>query len=76
MKLTGYLRKITGEKKIKYTKNLENMYLLIKDEEKNAIKNAKKLLGVHRSEKSFLKKNPSTTVHLLVESLNRLKKKY
>lgn len=57
----------------KYEKKKENMYLLIKNLEETAIKNAKQLLKIHEGEKSYLKKNPSTTVYLLVESLNKLK---
>ncbi len=57
----------------KYEKNKDNMYLLIKTLEETAIKNAKELLNIHECEKSYLKKNPSTTVHLLVECLNKLK---
>ena len=72
-KLTDNLRKFTGDKKIKYEKNLENIYSLIKGKEGDAIRNAKKLLNMHKDEKSFLKKNPSTTVYLLVENLNKLK---
>ena len=62
-------------KKYKYNKvNINHLILLIKDKEKTAIQNAKKLLRQFKEEKSFIKKNPSTTVHLLVEKLNKLKK--
>jgi hypothetical protein len=71
-KMTENLRKIIGDKKYKYDKTVD-IYSLIKDKEKDAIRNAKKLLDIHKNEKSFLKKNPSTTVHLLVEGLNELK---
>jgi len=69
-KLDKEIKKISGKK---YKKNLENIYSLIKNKEKDAIRNAKKILIIHKEEKSFLKKNPSTTVHLLIESLNKLK---
>ncbi len=72
-KVTENLRRLTGDKKYKYSKTT-GIYSLIKDRESDAIKNAKKLLKQHAEEKSFLKKNPSTTVHLLVEKLNKLKK--
>ncbi len=72
-KVTENLRRLTGNKKYKYSKTT-GIYSLIKDRESDAIKNAKKLLKQHTGEKSFLKKNPSTTVHLLVERLNKLKK--
>lgn len=74
-KVTENYKKLTGDKKYKYDK-VEGVYLLIdliKDKEKDAIRNAKKLFQQFKNEKSFLKKNPSTTVHLLVEKLNKLK---
>ena len=75
-KVTTNYRKLTEDKKYKYDK-VESVYpliQLIKDKELDAIKNAEKLLQQHKSEKSFVKKNPSTTVHLLVERMNKLKK--
>jgi hypothetical protein len=78
----GYNKKIeenyikeTKNKKYKYHKTNGVLPLidLIKDREKDAIRNAKKLLKQFKSEESFAKKNPSTTVHLLVERLNKLK---
>ncbi|MCK5460350.1 RloB domain-containing protein [Candidatus Parcubacteria bacterium] len=74
LKLTDNLKKLTGNSKIRYSKISKDMYLLLKDTEKDAIRNAKKLLNMHKNEKSFSKKNPSTTVYLLVENLNKLKK--
>jgi len=75
IKLTENFRKLTKDKQYKYDK-VESVYPLIKiikNRESDAIRNAKKLLEQHKKEKSFLKKNPSTTVHLLVEKLNKLK---
>ena len=74
-KLTENYRKITKDKKYKYDKvrNLLPLIEIIKNKESIAIKNAKKLLKQYSTETSFLKKNPSTTVHLLVEDLNKLK---
>jgi len=72
-KLTEKLKEITGDKKTKYEKNSVNMYSFIKDKEDDAIKNAKKLLKLHETEKAISKKEPSTSVFLLVESLNKLK---
>lgn len=57
----------------KYDKLMEGIYTLIKEKEEDAIKYAKKLIIQHENEKKFSNKNPSTTVHLLVESLNSLK---
>ncbi|MBU4338732.1 RloB family protein [Patescibacteria group bacterium] len=69
-KLGDVLQKKYSEK---YEKKKENMHFLIKDLEETAIKNAKYLIKMHECEKSYLKKNPSTTVYLLVENLNKLK---
>lgn len=69
-KLNVEIKKMNGEK---YEKNSKIMHPLLKHLESNAIKNAQKLLQMHDSEKTYSKKNPSTTVHLLVESLNKLK---
>lgn len=71
-KLTKNLKKLTGDKKYKYKKTAD-VYSYIHNKEPEAIKNAKALLKQYDDETSFLKKNPSTTVHLLVESLNDLK---
>lgn len=71
-KLTDFLRKTTGSKKIQYSKSLD-MYSFIRNNELDAIKNAKKLLNIFKDEKSYSEKNPSTTVHQLVERLNELK---
>jgi hypothetical protein len=74
-KITENFRRLTGNKKYKYDKVKDVQLLIkeIKDKESGAIKNAKKLLKQHENKGSFLKKNPSTTVHLLVEKLNKLK---
>lgn len=73
-KLEKELQKLTGNIKYKYYKNSNEIYSLIKDKEKTAIKNAKKLVELHKNKTSYVKKNPSTTVYLLLESLNSLKK--
>jgi hypothetical protein len=74
-KLTKNYSKLTGDKKYKYdkTKNVLQLIEIIKSKESDAIRNAKKLIKQYNGEASFLKKNPSTTVHLLVEDLNKLK---
>jgi len=74
-KIEENYKKETKNKKYKYDKISGVLPLidLIKDREKNAIINAKKLLKQFKNETSFVKKNPSTTVHLLVERLNKLK---
>lgn len=70
-KITQNLKKITRNKSIKYYKKF-NIYSYIKDKEMMAIKNAESLLKGCVG-KVFSKQNPSTTVHLLVKSLNDLK---
>lgn len=74
-KITANYRRQTGDKKYKYSKTESVLSLIevIKDKELEAIKNSKKLIDQHWQESSFLKKNPSNTVYLLVEDLNRLK---
>lgn len=72
-KLTEILKELTKDKRIKYDKAALNMYSLIRHKEKDAISNAKKLIELHSGEKAISKKNPSTSVYLLVESLNKLK---
>lgn len=68
-KLDERINAINGQN---YQKNLKNMYELIKHLEKDAIRNAKKLLEIHKGVQSYSKKNPSTTVHLLIEKLNQI----
>jgi hypothetical protein len=72
-KLNENLKKPSDNTPIKYNKSSKEIYSLIKHLEPQAIKNAEKLLKSFESERSFLKKNPSTTVHLLVCSLKKLK---
>ncbi len=54
----------------KYEKNSKTMYQKIKDKQLDAINNAEKLIKFHSSS-SPGKNNPSTTVHLLVQELNK-----
>ncbi len=70
-KLDKKMNDIDGQN---YQKNSENMYDLIKHLEKDAIRNAGKLLKMYKKSSTYSKKNPSTTVHLLVEDLNELRK--
>mgnify|MGYP002344515796 CR=1 FL=1 len=72
-KLTELLRDLLKDRLVKYEKASQIMYSLVKDKEKDAIRNAKKLLSLHDGAKAYSKKDPSTSVHLLVESLNKLK---
>ena len=72
-KLTEILKELTKDKKIKYDKASLQMYSLIKNKEKDAIKNARKLIELHKGKGAISKQDPSTSVYLLVESLNKLK---
>ena len=74
-KITEKYRKLTGDKKYKYDKveSVKPLIEAIKKWEPKAINFAKQLLQQHKKEKSYLKKNPSTTVHILVERINKLK---
>jgi len=71
-KLGNYLKVVSNNKKYRYSK-IKNIYNLIKLKESRAIKNAERLLQSFKNEVSFLRKNPSTTVHQLVKTLNELK---
>lgn len=56
----------------KYEKNSKNMYNILKSKQSCAINNAKNLLNTYAINKPETN-NPSTTVHLLVEELNKFK---
>lgn len=65
--VTTYLKK---EKKMEYEKNDATIYDEIKNKQEIAITNAKKLLDINKGKNPF-DSNPSTTVHELVELLNK-----
>ena len=72
--LTEKLRKAELiSSKEEYRKNSPNMYEILEDKQGLAIKNAKRLLKQYNPPNPH-KDNPSTTVHLLVEQLNRFVK--
>lgn len=54
-----------------YCKNSREMYALLLDKQATAIRNATNLLASHGPEHNPEKDNPCTTVHLLVQELNR-----
>jgi hypothetical protein len=62
------LNKLMGKK---YKKNSEQIYKELIDKQDIAIKNSKRLLEEYEPRKNPVKDNPSTTVHLLVEELNK-----
>jgi hypothetical protein len=70
----GYQKKLSEKLGIPYKKNDKNMYDKLLKLQPTAIKNAKKLLEI-RPYGDPAKDNPSTTVHLLVEELNKLQRK-
>lgn len=55
----------------KYEKNSKTIYEEILDKQPHAIQNSKKLLEKYGESYNPEKANPSTTVHLLVEELNK-----
>jgi len=65
-----YCKKLSGYLEQKYEKNDEDMYENLLSRQSDAIRNAKKLLEQYNPPKPA-HDNPSTTVHRLVEELNR-----
>ncbi|MEG3907527.1 RloB family protein [Microcoleus sp. w2-18bC1] len=65
-----YIRKLSLLLGKKYEKNSETIYNELLDKQPNAIRNAEKLLTEYDPHVPA-KDNPSTTVHLLVQELNR-----
>lgn len=70
-----YIEKLNELLDHRYEKNSKNMYKFLKEDKKQdkAIKNAKKLLTTYARQNPE-KDNPSTTVHVLVEELNKFLK--
>jgi len=66
-----YNRRLTEELGFKYRKNSTIMYALLMDRQKIAIKNSKKLYKKSEHEPRPSKRNPCTTVHELVNYLNK-----
>ncbi len=64
----------TGDKRYRYDKvdAVLPLIKIIKDREKDAIRNAKTLIKKHGQAQPISKRNPSTKVYLLVERLNKL----
>jgi len=65
-----YCDKLSDLLGIKYMKNMEDIYELLAPRQGDAIRNAKSLLNQYNPPKPE-RDNPSTTVHILVEQLNR-----
>ncbi len=70
MTRSDYYDRLTRLLGKKYEKNQEDMYALLEPKQSSAIRNAKKLLSQY-TPLNPERANPSTTVHLLVEQLNR-----
>jgi len=70
MPRSEYINKLSSELGEPYEKNSELMYQKLLDRQEAARKNARQLLSTYSSPNPC-KDNPSTTVHLLVEELNR-----
>jgi hypothetical protein len=66
-----YEEKLTELLKKKYRKNSETIYIELLDKQQTAIRNAQRLLDSYLPNPNPEKDNPSTSVHLLVQELNR-----
>lgn len=66
-----YIEKLNDLLGHKYEKNSTSMYDEIKDKQEIAIKNAKQLLEQYQNGETPSQMNPSTTVFVLVEELNK-----
>jgi hypothetical protein len=70
---TAYREKLSQYFGERYKKNSSSMYRDLRSKQATAIQNARRLLVMHGSE-SPERANPSTTVHLLVQELQRLQR--
>lgn len=67
---SDYGSKLTSLLRLPYKKNSEAIYEELFEKQLNAIKNAENLL-MYYAPRNPVRDNPSTTVHLLVQELNR-----
>ena len=65
-----YKKKLSELLDCPYDKSSLDMYSQLRSQQDTAIKNARRLLGFYLNPRPALD-NPSTTVHILVEELNR-----
>ena len=72
---TGYISKLSHLLGRRYVKRDKDMYDLLLDKQRTAIRNSERLLDSYASQSVPSSRNPSTTVHLLVRELNRHMKK-
>ena len=68
---SDYYKKLTTLLKYDYAKNSDDMYAKLEDKQPQAIKHARKLLASYDPNHQPESDNPATTVHLLVEELNK-----
>ena len=68
---SDYYKKLTTLLKYDYAKNSDDMYAKLEDKQPQAIKHAQKLLASYDPTHQPESDNPATTVHLLVEELNK-----
>lgn len=66
-----YIKKLTRLLGFDYKKDDPQMYQLLLEKQSKAIQHAKKLMTTHSEDIHHAEKAPSTTVHILVEELNR-----
>ncbi len=71
MSRTQYCEKLDDLLPTKYQKNCKEMYSLLEEKQPIAIQNAEMLMQEYKPGADPVKNNPSTTVHLLVNELNR-----
>jgi len=68
---SDYMRMLSERLGFRYQKNNRKMYDLLQDRQPEAIRNAQRLLDFYGPEHNPERDNPCTTVHLLVQELNR-----
>ncbi len=70
----AYIDRLTRELGRKYQKNDTDLYDILLSKQAAATRNANTLLNQYQNPKAHKQNNPSTTVHRLVEAINRFGK--
>ncbi|MEQ8189027.1 MAG: RloB family protein [Candidatus Eremiobacterota bacterium] len=73
-KLDKEFKKTFPEMKLRYRKNMSDIFDILKDKQQHAINHADRILKSYGSNYRPEKSNPSTTVHFLVKELNNYRK--